>query len=41
MRSQKILGSLEWGFNRSVFKSIGYSDEDLKRPVIGLSLIHI
>ncbi|MBG6246272.1 dihydroxy-acid dehydratase [Candidatus Symbiopectobacterium sp. 'North America'] len=37
MRSQKILGSLEWGFNRSVFKSIGYSDEDLKRPVIGIA----
>lgn len=37
MRSQKILGSIEWGFNRSVFKSIGYSDEDLKRPVIGIA----
>lgn len=36
-RSKEILGRPEWSFNRSVFKSIGYSDDDLKRPLIGIA----
>ncbi|MGI6383026.1 MAG: dihydroxy-acid dehydratase [Tissierellaceae bacterium] len=37
MRSQKILGGLENAFNRSLYKSMGFSNEDLKRPVIGIA----
>lgn len=36
-RSQDILGKPDWCFNRSVFKSVGYSDDDLKRPIIGIA----
>jgi dihydroxy-acid dehydratase len=36
-RSKKILGKPEWCFNRSVFKSVGYSDDDLNRPIIGIA----
>jgi len=37
MRSQKILQRPEYSFNRSVFKSMGYSDSDLSRPIIGIA----
>ncbi|HWR45410.1 dihydroxy-acid dehydratase [Sporomusa sp.] len=36
-RSSNILGKPEWSFNRSVFKSVGFSDDDLNRPVIGIA----
>ena len=36
-RSQAILAKPDWSFNRGVFKSMGYSEEDLKRPVIGIA----
>ncbi|HWR06553.1 dihydroxy-acid dehydratase [Sporomusa sp.] len=36
-RSSSILGKPEWSFNRSVFKSVGFSDDDLHRPVIGIA----
>jgi dihydroxy-acid dehydratase len=37
LRSQKILQWPEWSIQRSVFKSMGYSDEDLDRPLIGIA----
>jgi dihydroxy-acid dehydratase len=36
-RSNDILSKPDWSFNRSVFKSVGYSDDDLSRPVIGIA----
>lgn len=36
-RSGDILGKPEWCFNRSVYKSAGYSEEDLERPIIGIA----
>lgn len=36
-RSSDILGKPEWCFNRSVFKSVGFSEDDLDRPVIGIA----
>jgi dihydroxy-acid dehydratase len=36
-RSKDILTKPDWSFNRSVFKSIGYSDDDLKGPIIGIA----
>jgi dihydroxy-acid dehydratase len=36
-RSKKILGKPEWCFNRSVFKSLGYSNDDLNKPIIGIA----
>jgi len=36
-RSNDILEKPDWSFNRSVFKSVGYSDDDLSRPVIGIA----
>ena len=36
-RSQAILAKPDWSFNRGVFKSMGYSEEDLNRPVIGIA----
>jgi dihydroxy-acid dehydratase len=36
-RSKKILGKPEWCFNRSVFKSLGYSNDDLDKPIIGIA----
>jgi len=36
-RSNDILKKPDWSFNRSVFKSVGYSDDDLSRPVIGIA----
>jgi len=37
MRSQKILKRPEFSLNRSSFKSMGYSDDDLDRPLIGIA----
>ncbi len=36
MRSEKILNRPDYSFNRSVFKSMGYSDDDLSRPIVGI-----
>ncbi|TWH47332.1 dihydroxy-acid dehydratase [Sporomusa sp. KB1] len=36
-RSNDILNKPDWCFNRSVFKSVGFSDDDLNRPVIGIA----
>ncbi|MFZ5946214.1 MAG: dihydroxy-acid dehydratase [Bacillota bacterium] len=36
MRSSKILQRPEYSFNRSVYKAMGYSDDDLSRPIIGV-----
>jgi dihydroxy-acid dehydratase len=36
-RSKKILGKPECSFNRSVFKSLGYSNDDLDKPIIGIA----
>ncbi len=37
MRSSKILQGPENGFNRSLYKSMGFSDEEVRRPVIGVA----
>ncbi len=37
MRSQRILKRPEWSINRAYFKTMGYTDEDLSRPLIGLA----
>lgn len=37
LRSQKILAKPDWSFNRGVFKSMGYSEDDLERPIIGIA----
>jgi len=37
MRCSDILSGPENGFNRSLYKSMGYSDEDIKRPIIGIA----
>jgi len=36
-RSQKILKRPEFSLNRSAYKAMGYSDDDLKRPIIGIA----
>jgi dihydroxy-acid dehydratase len=36
-RSQRILRRPEWAIQRAVYKSMGYSDEDLARPMIGIA----
>src|ERR1017187_2116015 len=36
-RSKEILGKPDWSFNRSVFKTVGCSDDDLDRPIIGIA----
>ncbi|UQZ89158.1 dihydroxy-acid dehydratase [Deltaproteobacteria bacterium Smac51] len=36
-RSQKILKRPEWSINRAYFKTMGYTDEDLSRPLIGVA----
>ena len=36
-RSRKILERPEWSINRSLYKSMGYSDYDLERPLIGIA----
>jgi dihydroxy-acid dehydratase len=37
LRSQRILRRPEWAIQRAVYKSMGYSDEDLARPLIGIA----
>ena len=37
LRSQKILQRPEWSINRAYFKSMGYTDDDLARPMIGIA----
>ena len=37
MRSQRVLKRPEWSINRAYYKSMGYTDEDLARPLIGLA----
>ncbi len=37
LRSQKILSREEWSDIRSEFKGMGYSDDDLERPIIGIA----
>lgn len=36
-RSESILERPEGSFNRGVFKSMGFSDEELSRPIIGIA----
>ena len=36
-RSTKILQRPEWSMHRSLYKAMGYSDYDLKRPMIGIA----
>ena len=37
LRSQRILQRPEWSIQRAVYKSMGYSDHDLERPLIGIA----
>ena len=37
LRSQKILQRPEWSINRAYYKSMGYTDDDLSRPMIGVA----
>lgn len=37
MRSKNILSGPENGFNRILYKSMGFSDSDLSRPIIGIA----
>lgn len=36
-RSEKILKGPDASFNRAVYKSMGFSDSDLKKPIIGIA----
>ena len=36
-RSQSFLKRPEWSMNRALYKSMGYSDFDLERPLIGIA----
>ncbi len=36
-RSEKILSRPEWSINRAYYKSMGYSDSDLEKPIIGIA----
>ena len=36
-RSEKILQRPDFSFNRSVYKSMGFSDSDLRKPMIGIA----
>ena len=36
-RSRSILAKPDWCFNRGVFKSMGFSDDDLSKPIIGIA----
>jgi dihydroxy-acid dehydratase len=36
-RSQKILCRPEWSINRAYYKSMGYEDSDLDKPIIGIA----
>jgi dihydroxy-acid dehydratase len=37
LRSQKILTRPEWSINRAYYKSMGYTDADLQKPIIGIA----
>ncbi len=37
LRSQRILRGPEWAIQRAVYKSMGYSDHDLERPLVGIA----
>ncbi len=37
LRSQKILERPEWSINRAYYKSMGYTDSDLEKPMIGIA----
>jgi dihydroxy-acid dehydratase len=37
LRSQRVLQGPEWSIQRAVYKSMGYSDYDLRRPMIGIA----
>ncbi|MFW2368996.1 MAG: dihydroxy-acid dehydratase [Desulforhopalus sp.] len=37
LRSQKILKRPEWSINRAYYKSMGYTDQDLEKPIIGIA----
>ncbi len=37
LRSQDILKRPEWSINRALYKSMGYSDYDLDRPLVGIA----
>ena len=37
LRSHKILSRPEWSMNRAFYKSMGYSDYDIERPMIGIA----
>ncbi len=37
LRSQRILRWPEWSIQRAVYKSMGYSDYDLDRPLVGIA----
>lgn len=37
LRSQKILKRPEWSINRAYYKSMGYTDSDLEKPLIGIA----
>lgn len=37
MRSRQILSRPEWSINRAYYKSMGYTDADLDRPLIGIA----
>lgn len=36
-RSEKILKRPDFSFNRAVYKSMGFSDKDLEKPIIGIA----
>ncbi|MDK2823119.1 MAG: dihydroxy-acid dehydratase [Clostridia bacterium] len=36
-RSQRILSRPEWSITRAYYKSMGYSDADLEKPIIGIA----
>jgi dihydroxy-acid dehydratase len=36
-RSQDVLKRPEWSMQRALYKSMGYSDYDLERPLIGIA----
>jgi len=37
LRSQRVLSRPEWSIQRAVYKSMGYSDHDLGRPLVGIA----
>lgn len=37
LRSSRILSRPEWSINRAYYKSMGYSDSDLEKPIIGIA----